>query len=66
MMTRLFFEFMKMAVFWVVAPCSLIVNHQGDLIALMMEAGSTSETSVNFYQTTRRSHRPDDEGSKHL
>jgi hypothetical protein len=34
---------MKMAVFWVVAPCSL-----------MMEAASTSETSVNFYQTTRR------------
>jgi hypothetical protein len=23
-------------------------------IALMMEAGSTSETSVNFYQNTRR------------
>jgi hypothetical protein len=23
-------------------------------IALMMEAASTSETSVNFYQTTRR------------
>jgi hypothetical protein len=33
---------MKMAVFWVVA------------IALMMEAESTSETSVIFYQTTRR------------
>jgi hypothetical protein len=25
------------------------------IIALMMEAASTSETSVNFYQTTRRS-----------
>jgi hypothetical protein len=24
------------------------------MIALMMEAASTSETSVNFYQTTRR------------
>jgi hypothetical protein len=24
------------------------------VIALMMEAASTSETSVNFYQTTRR------------
>jgi hypothetical protein len=24
------------------------------LIALMMEAANTSETSVNFYQTTRR------------
>jgi hypothetical protein len=33
---------MKMAVFWVVAPCSL-----------MMEAARTSETLVNFYQTTR-------------
>jgi hypothetical protein len=31
-----------MAVFWVVA------------IALMMEAARTSETLVNFYQTTRR------------
>jgi hypothetical protein len=36
-----------MADFWVVAPCS-------DEIALMMEAASTSETSVNFYQTTWR------------
>jgi hypothetical protein len=30
---------MKMAVFWVVAPCSL---------ALIMEAARTSETVVNF------------------
>jgi hypothetical protein len=47
-----------MAVFWVVAPCSLIeiyqrfrriccLNHQVD------GAACTSETSVNFYQTTR-------------
>jgi hypothetical protein len=36
----------KMAVFWVVVPCSLV--------ALMMEAARTSETLVNFYQTTRR------------
>jgi hypothetical protein len=35
---------MKIAVFWVVAPCSL---------ALMTEAARTSETLVNFYQTTR-------------
>jgi hypothetical protein len=27
---------------------------RGLLIALMMEAASTSEASVNFYQTTRR------------
>jgi hypothetical protein len=26
---------------------------RGSLIALMMEAAGTSETSVNFYQTTR-------------
>jgi hypothetical protein len=52
-----------MAVFWVVAPCSLIevyqhfrgpccLHHQA--IAPMMEAARTSETFVNFYQTTRR------------
>jgi hypothetical protein len=51
---------MKMAVFWVVTPCSLVevyqrfrgtcyLRHQGDG---MMEAASTSETLVNFYQTT--------------
>jgi hypothetical protein len=32
----------EMAVFWIVS------------IALMMEEASTSETSVNFYQTPRR------------
>jgi hypothetical protein len=42
---------MKMAVFWIVAPYSLIT--------LMMKAASISETSVNFYQTTRR-HNPED------
>jgi hypothetical protein len=35
-----------MAVFWVIAPYR-------PAIALMMEASSTSETSVNFYQSTR-------------
>jgi hypothetical protein len=40
-----------MAVFWVVAPCRAI--------ALMMEAARTSETLVNFYQTTRR-YNPED------
>jgi hypothetical protein len=29
------------------------------LIALMMEAASTSETSVNFYQTIRRNNPED-------
>jgi hypothetical protein len=38
-----------------VAPCSLVEIYRSfRLIALMMEAVSTSETSVNFYQTTGR------------
>jgi hypothetical protein len=40
-----------MAVFWVVASCSLVVYRR---IALMMAVASTSETSIDF-QTTRRS-----------
>jgi hypothetical protein len=39
----------QMIVFWIVAPCSLVEVYQG----LMMEAASTSETSVNLYQTIR-------------
>jgi hypothetical protein len=42
---------MKMAVFPVVAPCRAI--------ALMMDAASTSETSLNFYQTTQRNNPED-------
>jgi hypothetical protein len=42
---------MKMAVFWVVARCRLI--------ALMMEAVQTPETSVNSYQSTWR-YNPED------
>jgi hypothetical protein len=53
---------MKMTVFWDVAQQRLVeayrryrsayrLHYQG---AVMMEAASTSETSVNFYQTTRR------------
>jgi hypothetical protein len=47
---------MKMAVFWVVEPCSLVEVYRRyrGAIALIMEAASTSETSLNFYQTTRR------------
>jgi hypothetical protein len=57
---------MKMAVIWVVVPCSLLevcqhlkgmccLHHQGNesLIALMMEAAHTCESSVNCYQTTQ-------------
>jgi hypothetical protein len=63
---------LRWAVFWVVAPCSLVeiyqrfrgpccLHYQGDesLIALMMEAAKSSETLVNFYQTTRR-YNPED------
>jgi hypothetical protein len=57
----------KVAVFWLVAPLGLVevyrrfrgtscLHHQG---ALMMEAESTSETSANFFQTTRR-YNPED------
>jgi hypothetical protein len=50
-----------MAVFSVVAPCSLVEIYRRCrvLIALMMEVTSTSETSVNFYQTTRRNKAED-------
>jgi hypothetical protein len=58
-----------MAVFWVVAPCNVVevyqrfrglcCLHHHPLIALMVEAASTSETLVNFYQTTRN-YNPED------
>jgi hypothetical protein len=51
---------MKMAVFLVIVPCSrLEVYRRFRLIALMMKTASISETSVNFYQTTR-SNNPED------
>jgi hypothetical protein len=51
----------KIAVFWDVAPCSLVdyLVEDESLIALMMEAVRTSETLVNFYQTTQR-YNPED------
>jgi hypothetical protein len=36
-----------------------LVGWRAFLIALMMEAAGTSETSINFYQTTRR-YNPED------
>jgi hypothetical protein len=42
---------MKMTVFWDVTPCRLVEFYRR--LALMMEAASTSETSVNFFQNTR-------------
>jgi hypothetical protein len=63
---------MKMAVLWDVAPCRLVkfANVPDVLVAsvirsierlnvLTIEATSTSETSVNFYQTTRRNNPED-------
>jgi hypothetical protein len=48
-----------MTVFLDVEPCSLAETDQSFrgaycLIALTMEAAGTSETSVNFYETTGR------------
>jgi hypothetical protein len=62
----------KMAVFWVVAPCSLVeiyqrfrgpccLHHQG---ALMMEAARTSETFVT-YETTWNYNPEDSHLHKH-
>jgi hypothetical protein len=47
-----------MSVFCNVAPCSVVEVYRV-LIVLVIEAASTSETSVNLYQTTRR-YNPED------
>jgi hypothetical protein len=62
------FKIMKMAVFWFVAPRNLVevyerfrdtwCFHHG---SLMMEAAISSETSVNFNQSTRRNN-PENSG----
>jgi hypothetical protein len=41
------------------ALLSVSLNKPQDLITLMMEAASTFETLINFYQTTRR-YNPED------
>jgi hypothetical protein len=47
---------MKVIAFWNVALCSIVEIYGrlrgGLLIALMMEAVGTSETSINFYEIT--------------
>jgi hypothetical protein len=50
-----------MAVFWVVS----IIRAVSRLIALMIEVARTSETLVNFYQTTRRYNPEDSHLSTH-
>jgi hypothetical protein len=45
----------KVAVFWVVVR----ILARGLFIALMMYSANTTETSVNFYQTTRRNNPED-------
>jgi hypothetical protein len=59
---------MKMVVFWVVAPCSLVEDYRRfrgatsiirAIILIMETARRTSETLVNFYQTTRRNNPQD-------
>jgi hypothetical protein len=62
---------MKKAVFLVIGPCSLVevadvsevlaatLNRASVIIALTMEAASTSEKSLYFYQATRR-YSPED------
>jgi hypothetical protein len=48
----------KVAVFWVVAPCNLVVQRRFSVSCWLRHQGlrggrGNSETSVNFYQTTR-------------
>jgi hypothetical protein len=62
---------MKIAVFWVVAPCSLVEVYRRFVISLMMEAANTSGTSESFYRlhgatTQKTSIFSDQVGHKHL
>jgi hypothetical protein len=52
---------LKAHVFWVVEPCNLVEVHRHfkARFELLMEGASTFETSMNFYQTTRRN-QPED------
>jgi hypothetical protein len=49
----------KMAVFWVVAPCSLVVVYQRFRVPCCLHHQGDKFSSVNFYQTTR-SYNPED------
>jgi hypothetical protein len=52
---------MKVVVFWTVATSSVVklADVSEELVTLVMEASSNSETSANFYQTTRRKNPED-------
>jgi hypothetical protein len=51
---------MKMTVFWVVAPCRLVDVYRRFRGAYWLHQQSDrAETSVNFYQTTRRNNPED-------
>jgi hypothetical protein len=58
-------ESVKMAVFWVVAPCTLVWVYRRlrvfatSIIAFMIEAANIFQKSVNFYQTTRHYNEED-------
>jgi hypothetical protein len=54
----------QQTIFFFTIEREILVSHGGEyedglLIALMMEAASTSKKSVNFYQTTRRNNQED-------
>jgi hypothetical protein len=51
---------MKMAVFWVVASCSLAKFT--DVSEVLAASIITSEMPVNFYQTTQRNNPADSHG----
>jgi hypothetical protein len=44
---------MNMTPFWDAAPCCLVEVDVSDVLTSLMEAESTPETSVYFYETTR-------------
>jgi hypothetical protein len=46
---------MKMTVFWHIAQCSVVeIDRRFRAIPLVMEEVHNSETSADFYETTRR------------
>jgi hypothetical protein len=51
---------MKTAVFWFVAPCSMVkFNNVSEVLAASVIRAISPESSVNVYQTTRRNNPED-------